>query len=52
MDEAIVALMIEKKEAVDNLKEILSVEGIDMVQFGPGDYSLSIGFQGNVIILR
>ena len=46
MDEAVVALMIEKKEAVDNLEEILSVEGIDMVQFGPGDYSLSLGYPG------
>jgi len=46
MDEAVVALMIEKKEVVDNLEEILSVEGIDMVQFGPGDYSLSIGYPG------
>ena len=46
MDKAVVALMIEKKEAVDNLDEILSVEGIDMVQFGPGDYSLSIGYPG------
>lgn len=46
MDEVVVALMIEKKEAVDNLEEILSIKGIDMVQFGPGDYSLSIGFPG------
>ena len=46
MDEAVVALMVEKKEAVDNLEEILSVEGIDMVQFGPGDYSLSLGYPG------
>ena len=46
MDEAIVALMIEKKEAVDNLEEILSVKGIDIVQFGPGDYSLSLGYPG------
>jgi len=46
MDEAVVVLMIEKKEAVDNLEEILSVEGIDMVQFGPGDYSLSLGYPG------
>jgi len=44
MDEAIVALMIEKREAIDNLEEILSVKGIDMVQFGPGDYSLSLGY--------
>lgn len=43
MDEAVIALMIEKKGALDNLVDILSVEGIDMVQFGPCDYSLSIG---------
>jgi len=46
MDEAVIALMIEKKEAINNLDEILSVKGIDMVQFGPGDYSLSIGHPG------
>jgi 4-hydroxy-2-oxoheptanedioate aldolase len=46
MDEAVVVLMIEKKQAVDNLEEILSVKGIDMVQFGPGDYSLSLGYPG------
>ncbi len=43
MDDVVVALMIEKKQAVDNLDEILSVGGIDMVQFGACDYSLSIG---------
>jgi len=42
----VVALMIEKKQAVDNLEKILSVSGIDMVQFGPCDYSLSIGLSG------
>jgi 4-hydroxy-2-oxoheptanedioate aldolase len=46
MEDAVVAIMIEKKSAVDNLEEILSVEGIDMVQFGPCDYSLSIGLPG------
>ena len=40
------ALMIEKKEAVDNLEEIYSVPGIDMVVFGGSDYSLSIGKPG------
>jgi len=47
-DDAVVALMIEKKQAVENLEEILSVEGIDMVQFGPSDYSVSIGLPGDV----
>ena len=42
-DEAVIMFMIEKKPALDNLKEILSVKGIDMVTFGPCDYSISIG---------
>jgi 4-hydroxy-2-oxoheptanedioate aldolase len=46
LEEAVVALMIEKKEAVENLDAILSVKGIDMVQFGPGDYSMSTGLAG------
>lgn len=43
---ALVVLMIEKKEAVDVLDEILAVPGIDMVQWGPADYSMSIGRPG------
>ena len=43
LDDAVVALMIEKKGAVDVLEEILSLDGVDMVQFGPGDYSMSLG---------
>ncbi|MEY8339030.1 aldolase/citrate lyase family protein [Lachnospiraceae bacterium 62-35] len=38
------AFMIEKKEAVDNIEEICSVPGIDMIQFGPNDFALSSGF--------
>ena len=38
------AFMIEKQEAVDNFKEICSVPGVDMVQFGPSDFSLSNGW--------
>jgi len=44
--DVVVILMIEKKEAVENLEEILSVPGIDMIQWGPGDYSVSIGKAG------
>jgi len=47
MNEVVVAIMIEKKAAIDNLEEILSVEGVDMVQFGPADYSVSIGKPGH-----
>ncbi|MFC1899055.1 HpcH/HpaI aldolase/citrate lyase family protein [Chloroflexota bacterium] len=46
MREAVVAVMIEKKTAMDELEEILAIKGLDMVQFGPGDYSISIGMAG------
>ena len=46
MNEVVIALMIEKKGAMDNLEEILSVKGVDMVQFGPSDYSVSVGMPG------
>lgn len=42
--ETVVALMIEKKDAMDNLEEICSVKGVDMLQFGPSDYSMSCGW--------
>jgi len=45
-NDVVVAFMIEKKSAVDNLEEILSVDGVDMVQFGPCDYSMSIDMPG------
>lgn len=41
--QAVVAVMIEKKEAMDHIEEICSIPGVDMVQFGPSDYSMSLG---------
>jgi 4-hydroxy-2-oxoheptanedioate aldolase len=46
LDDAVVALMIEKESAVANLEALLAVPGVDMVQFGPADYSMSIGLTG------
>lgn len=46
MRNTVVALMIEKKEAVENLEDILSTKGVDMVQWGPSDYSMSVGLAG------
>lgn len=40
----VIAVMIEKKAAMDNIEEICQLEGVDMVQFGPSDYSMSCGF--------
>lgn len=43
-NETIVAFaMIETAQALDNLDEILSVEGLDAVYIGPSDLSLSLG---------
>lgn len=44
--DSVVALMIEKKESIENLDDILAVQGVDMVQFGPVDYAMSIGRTG------
>ena len=38
--------IVEKNTAVDQLEEVLSVEGIDMIQWGPSDYSMSVGKAG------
>ena len=46
LEDAVIALMIEKAPAVENLEALLSVPGVDMVQFGPADYSMSIGIPG------
>jgi 2-keto-3-deoxy-L-rhamnonate aldolase RhmA len=45
-NDAVIVLMIEKRGAVENLESILRVPGVDMVQFGPADYGLSIGKPG------
>jgi 4-hydroxy-2-oxoheptanedioate aldolase len=44
--DGVVALMIEKAGAMESLEEILSVDGLDMIQFGPADYAMSIGKPG------
>lgn len=48
LDNIVIALMIEKKGALDNLDAILEVPGVDMVQFGPADYCNSIGMTGQM----
>src|SRR5207245_3630655 len=42
----VVAIMIEKPGTVDTLAEVLSVKGVDMVQWGGSDYSMGIGRAG------
>jgi len=44
--DVVVMIMIEKQAAVEQLEEILSVEGVDMIQWGASDYTMSIGRPG------
>lgn len=45
--DTVLVFMIEKKEAMDCIEEICSVPGVDMVQFGPSDYSMSMGWNSS-----
>lgn len=44
--ETLTVVIIESKEGLDNLDEILSVEGIDIVYFGAYDLSQALGCPG------
>jgi 2-keto-3-deoxy-L-rhamnonate aldolase RhmA len=46
LNDVVIALMVEKRECVEDLDAILSVKGLDMVQFGGSDYSMSMGLTG------
>jgi 4-hydroxy-2-oxoheptanedioate aldolase len=43
LNDVVVAIMVEKRECLEDLDAILSVPGLDMVQFGPSDFAMSIG---------
>ncbi|MFP3950532.1 MAG: HpcH/HpaI aldolase family protein [Candidatus Bathyarchaeia archaeon] len=47
-EELLIGVMIEDYRAVPHLDEIMAVEGLDYVLFGPGDYSVSIGLPGQM----
>ncbi len=46
--ETVITIMIEKASAMEQLDEIMEVEGVDMLQFGPCDYSLSVSKAGGM----
>ncbi len=46
LNDVVIAVMIEKRQAVEQLHEILSVPGLDMIQVGPTDYAMSVGKLG------
>ena len=47
-NEAMVILQLEGKEAIENLEEIMHVDGIDIIFIGPYDLSQSLGVPGEI----
>jgi 4-hydroxy-2-oxoheptanedioate aldolase len=47
-EELMVVIMIESVEGIENLSEILTVDGIDVIQIGSSDLSQSMGFRGDL----
>ncbi|MEM3056508.1 MAG: aldolase/citrate lyase family protein [Candidatus Bathyarchaeia archaeon] len=45
-DEVLVAVQIETRKAVENIEEIVGVEGVDATFIGPMDLSMSMGYRG------
>jgi len=46
-EETILIAQIESPAAVEQSKQIASVDGIDLLFFGPGDFTLAAGIPGN-----
>jgi 2-keto-3-deoxy-L-rhamnonate aldolase RhmA len=45
-EEQMIGVMIEDVRAMEQIDEIMAVEGLDYVLFGPSDFSVSIGHPG------
>ncbi len=51
-EKRLVVAMIETVDAVDNLDEMLKVEGIDVYFIGPGDLSQNMGYAPAAAVRR
>jgi 2-keto-3-deoxy-L-rhamnonate aldolase RhmA len=45
-DDVVVGVMMEKKSLYDNLEDVMNLDGVDLIQFGPCDFSMSLGVPG------
>ena len=48
VSQVVIGVMIEKKAAYENIREICSVEGVDFIQFGPADFSMNSGLNASI----
>jgi 2-keto-3-deoxy-L-rhamnonate aldolase RhmA len=47
-EDTMVIIQIESKEAIDNIDQLISVEGVDAAIIGPNDLSISLGVPGQL----
>ena len=47
-DNLLIAIQIESSKAVENIDEILAVDGVDLIFIGPFDLSATVGHMGNL----
>ena len=45
-DDLVVAIMLEKKSLIDKIEDVVNMDGVDMVQYGPCDYAMTVGLHG------
>ncbi len=45
-EDVVIALMVEKKPLYEHLEEVMNLDDLDMVVFGGGDLSMSLGIAG------
>lgn len=44
--DVVIAIMIEKKPLYDKVEDVMNYDDVDMIQFGPCDFAMSIGHPG------
>ena len=45
VNDVVVMVMVEKEETMKNLREICQIPRVDMIIFGPWDYSMNVGWE-------
>jgi 2-keto-3-deoxy-L-rhamnonate aldolase RhmA len=45
--DVVIAVMLEKKPLYEKLEDVLNLDDVDMIQFGPCDFAMSIGVPGD-----
>src|SRR4029077_13167359 len=48
-DNTLVVIQIETPEALENAESIAAVDGVDVLMFGPGDFSVLSGVPGQML---